>query len=144
MSNIIRRTPTTEMFPTLPELFGRWLTTEPVFRSFGNGFWPPVDLEEREQDIRVVAEIPGMTAKDINVSVENNVLTISGEKREKIEKKNGSEYTECRYGSFTRAVSLPRNVDVKKIAATYKDGVLELILPKTAEAMPQKIQIQTK
>lgn len=144
MSNLIRRIPATETLPTLPELFGRLMGMEPVFRGWGSHFWPPVDLEERDDDIRVVSEIPGMDAKDINITVENNILTISGEKKESLEKKNGGEYTECRYGSFARSVSLPRVVDVKKIAATYKDGVLEVLLPKTAEAKAQKIQITAK
>lgn len=144
MSNLIRRIPTTETFPMLPDLLGRWLSVEPTFRGWGPGVWPPVDMEERDKDIRVVAEIPGMAAKDINVSVEENVLTISGEKSERIEKKNGGEYIECRYGSFARSVSLPRLVDVKKIAASYKDGVLEIVLPKTSESLPQKIQITAK
>ncbi len=71
MSNLIRRIPATETLPTLPELFGRLMGMEPVFRGWGSHFWPPVDLEERDDDIRVVSEIPGMDAKDINITVEN-------------------------------------------------------------------------
>lgn len=141
MANLIRRIPSTE---TLPDFFGQLMNLEPAWRGWTASYWPPVDLEERDDDIRVLAEIPGMDAKKINVTVENNVLTISGEKEERIEKKNGGEYTECRYGNFARSVSLPRLVDVKKIAASYKDGVLEVLLPKMPEARAQKIQIAVK
>lgn len=85
-----------------------------------------------------------MDAECINITVENNVLTICGEKQERTEKKNGGEHTERRYGSFARSVSLPKVVDVKKIAATYRDGTLEVLLPNVPEAKPQKIQITAK
>lgn len=63
MSNLMRRTPSIETSPTLPEFFGRLMGFEPAFRAWGPGFWPPMDLEERDNDIRVLAEIPGMDSK---------------------------------------------------------------------------------
>jgi HSP20 family protein len=132
-------------FPSLSDLVGRWFATEPVLQGWAGTFQPTVDIAETDKEYKVTAECPGMTKDDIKVSLEGNVLTLSGEKEHKEEKKEKESYhSERRYGKFVRTFTLPAKVDCKKIAGTYKDGVLEIVLPKVAEAQPQRIQISAK
>lgn len=114
-----------------------------------DGFvWAPVcNVWEEDNALHVEAELPGLTKDEIHVSVENGVLTISGEKRE--ERREGEPESayhlyERRYGRFERALTLPTNVDPDKIRARYESGVLEVTLPKTEEAKPRQIQIEGK
>ena len=103
---------------------------------------PAVDVRETEEDYVVEMDLPGRTEKDLNVEVKDNVLTISSLKEEAKEaKENGYILRERRESSFTRSFRLPRGVDAGKIQATFKNGVLELHVPKAPEAKPQKIQI---
>jgi HSP20 family protein len=94
---------------------------------------PRVDLSEDDKAFHLVAEIPGMTKDDIQVTLSGNLLSISGEKKvEKEEKGKTFHRQERSYGSFRRSMSLPEEVDTDKVAATYKDGVLSVDLPKLA------------
>jgi len=103
---------------------------------------PAVDVRETEEDFVVEMDLPGRTEKDLNVEVKDNVLTISSLKEEaKDVKENGYILRERREASFTRSFRLPRGVDAGKIQAAFKNGVLELHVPKAPEAKPQKIQI---
>jgi HSP20 family protein len=103
---------------------------------------PAVDIFENEHDIVIKAELPGMEAKDIEVRMEKNVLTIKGERRfEKEAKEENYHRIEREYGSFSRMFSLATAVDEDKIAAEYKDGVLKIVLPKREEAKPKPIKI---
>jgi HSP20 family protein len=89
------------------------------------------------------AEIPGVSKDDIDVKVENGTLLLRGEKKQVSEKENDTVHrVERFYGSFTRSFTLPSNLDAGKIEARYKDGVLELVIPKVEEAKPRKIAIQ--
>jgi HSP20 family protein len=89
------------------------------------------------------AELPGMKKEDLDVRVENNVLTLRGKKERKEEaKEEGYFRAERAYGSFSRSFSLPSTVEVSKIAAEYKDGVLTLRLPKAEEAKPRQIEVK--
>jgi HSP20 family protein len=104
-----------------------WLAPREAFA----GFWPQVDVTETDKEVKVCAEIPGVDAKDIDVSVENGMLTIKGEKKyEQEEKEKGQYRMERSYGSFERAISLPTEVDESKAKAEFKRGVLRLTLPK--------------
>ena len=107
------------------------------------GEWSPaVDVSETAAEIVVRAELPGMTQEDIELSLQDNVLTLKGEK--KPEKKAPPEdyhRSERCYGSFTRAFTLPVNVDQNKVQATFKDGILNIALPKIEEIKPKKIAI---
>src|SRR5262245_54860916 len=96
------------------------------------GAWSPaVDIFEKDEKLVMKAELRGMNEKDIEVNVENGVLTLRGERKRENEVKNDSYHrVERSYGSFTRTFSLPTTVDVQKIQASYKDGVLEVVLPK--------------
>jgi HSP20 family protein len=110
--------------------------------SFG-GWHPPVDIYEDKDGVVLKAELPGMKKEDIDVRVENNVLTMNGQrKREQEVKEDGYFRCERSYGSFSRSFSLPTTVDVKKINASYKDGVLTVSLPKLEEAKPKQIDVK--
>ncbi len=106
---------------------------------------PPVDIYEDENNIVVKADLPGMDQKDIEVKVENNSLVIKGEKKfEDEEKKNNYHRIERFYGTFQRVFTLPDTVDVEKIKATYKNGVLEITIPKKPETKPKQIKVEVK
>ncbi|ABF43765.1 heat shock protein Hsp20 [Candidatus Koribacter versatilis Ellin345] len=105
-------------------------------------FVPPVDVYEDEQGLRLKLEVPGIDEKDLDVSIENNTLTVRGERKfEKEEKEENFRRVERRYGSFVRSFTLPTTVDAEKVTAAYKNGVLELALGKKAEAKPKQIKV---
>lgn len=106
------------------------------------GFTPPVDIYEDEHNISIRVEVPGMDQKDIDVQVENNTLTIRGERTlEKDQKEENFHRIERRYGSFMRSFTLPNTVDTEKVSASYDNGVLDIKLPKRAEAKPKQIKV---
>lgn len=105
---------------------------------------PPVSVSETKDDLVLTAEMPGMTRDDISIALENNVLSISGEKnevREEGEEDRRYHVFERRFGSFNRSFTLPRTVDPNSIVATFDKGVLTVTLPKVAEAKGRKIEI---
>jgi HSP20 family protein len=103
---------------------------------------PAVDIYETEGEIVVQAELPGMDRKDISLNLENNVLTIRGDRQFKKETKEDNYHRiERSYGGFSRSFSIPTSVDEDKIRADYKDGVLRIALPKKEQAKPKQIQI---
>jgi HSP20 family protein len=106
---------------------------------------PPIDLSEDEKAYKITAELPGLDAKDVDVSVSGNTLVLKGEKRQETEEKNKNYYfSERSYGSFQRAFELPASVDRDKVAADFAKGVLTVTLPKTAEAQKQAKKIEIK
>lgn len=110
----------------------------------GGNLTPRVDVHEDEKAFYVKAEIPGMEEKDLNVSIHNNVLTISGEKKdERImdDKDRNYYYCERSFGSFSRSIELPESIKRDSVKASYKNGVLEIELPKDEAAQPRKIEI---
>jgi HSP20 family protein len=117
--------------------------------AYGNGngdmgWMPPMDVEEKDDLIRLSFELPGVKPEDVNVTVENGVLTVSGEKkyeRESADESKGSRMVERRYGRFERALPLPQSVDADRGQAHYHHGVLTLELPKSAESRRRKIEI---
>ena len=105
-------------------------------------FAPPVDVYEDEHNITLKVEVPGIDEKDIDVRVENNILTVHGERKfEKEEKEENFRRVERQYGSFTRTFTLPNTVDSEKISANYDKGILKIALPKKAEAKPKQIKV---
>lgn len=122
---------------------------EPFFGRFeflddtrNGGTWaPPVDVAEDDEKIHVKVEVPGMDEKDLKVNYEDGLLTISGERQ--FERKDERNYhrIERQYGSFVRSFSLPRTVDASQIVASYRNGVLEIEVPKKEEAKPKQIAI---
>jgi HSP20 family protein len=117
-----------------------WL--EPRREMGGAGFWPQVDVTETDKEIKVCAEIPGAESKDIDVSVEEGMLTIKGEKKyEREENEKGQYRMERNYGAFERTIALPAEVDEAKAKAEFKKGVLRLTLPKRPGAPSRRKKI---
>lgn len=112
--------------------------------STGAEDWvPSVDISETDDGFIVTADVPGMNADDIKISVANNVLTLRGEKKNVREDKGENFHkVERAFGSFERTFSLPSGVEAESIRAKYKDGVLEVRLPKSKEAKPQEIKVE--
>ena len=138
-----------EPFGDMDALYGRMnrmFGDTPLFRTTGthNGGWvPAVDIREDEHEIEVKAEMPDMDEKDIDVKIDNNVLTLSGERKlEHEEEEDNYRILESRYGSFSRSFTLPTTVDTEKIKAGYEKGVLRVTLPKKEETKPKKIEIK--
>ena len=105
-------------------------------------FAPPVDIYEDEHTITLKLEVPGIDEKDIDVRIENNTLTVHGERKiEKEEKEENFRRVERQYGSFTRSFTLPSSVDTGQVSAHYDKGVLKIRLAKKAEAKPKQIKI---
>src|SRR6202522_3286143 len=105
-------------------------------------FAPPVDVYEDEHNITLKIEVPGIDEKDIDVRIENNTLTVHGERKfEKEEKEENYRRVERQYGSFTRSFTLPTTVDAEKVSANYDKGILKISLAKKAEAKPKQIKI---
>jgi HSP20 family protein len=110
---------------------------------FSGAMVPALDLSESNSSIEVRMDIPGMTAKDIDIQVSGNVLTVSGTREEeKLEKAKTFHRIERRYGDFSRSITLPCAVDEDKVAAEYRDGVLSIKLPKSEVAKAHKINVK--
>jgi HSP20 family protein len=107
-----------------------------------SSFAPAVDVYEDEHQIALKIEVPGIDEKDIDIRVENNTLTVHGERKiDKEEKEENYRRVERQYGSFTRSFTLPQTVDTENVSANYDKGVLTVTLPKKAEAKPKQIKV---
>jgi HSP20 family protein len=103
---------------------------------------PPGDVYEEEHNVTLKIEVPGIDEKDIDVRIENNTLTVHGERKfEKEEKEENYRRVEREYGSFTRSFTLPNTVDPENVQANYEKGVLKIKLAKKAEAKPKQIKV---
>ena len=107
------------------------------------GSWvPPVDIFEKSDNLVIRAELPGLEKDDIEIRIENGVLTLHGQRKQESEVEEANAYRlERVYGTFTRSFSLPTTVDASRVAATYRDGVLEVSVPKVEAAKPKKVEI---
>jgi HSP20 family protein len=111
--------------------------------QFLSGATPAVDVYEDKENFFVKAELPGMKKEDIDVSLHDGTLSISGERKSEEKVEDGGMYRSERFfGRFQRSVALPATVDVAQIKAQYKDGVLTVTLPKAEEAKPKQIDVQ--
>ena len=110
------------------------------------GTWAPVvDIFEKGDDLVICAEVPGLEQDDVDINIENNILVLRGERKRKTEFEERDAYRlERTFGVFTRSFSLPKTVDSDRISASYKNGVLELTLPKVEQAKPRKIEIRAE
>jgi HSP20 family protein len=110
------------------------------------GEWlPSLDVAETKNEIVVKAEVPGLEPKDIDISVSDGLLTIKGEKKqEREEKEENYHLVERSYGTFTRSIRLPNEVQSDKINASYKNGVLKVVLPKSEEAKKKEVKIKVQ
>ena len=112
--------------------------------SFFEGWTPAVDIYEDKDKYTIKAELPGMNKEDIEVSLDGDTLTISGERKQEEEKKEKEGYRSERFfGRFQRSVTLPAAVQADKLEATYKDGVLTVTAPKSEEAKPKQIPVKS-
>jgi HSP20 family protein len=128
-----------EMNRLFDDFFGR-----PVLKTgWTEGVWSPiVDISEDKENMIIKSEMPGMSKDDVKISIQDNVLTLKGEKKqEKEEKDKNYHRIERNYGSFCRSFQLPTSVKSDKVKASYKDGVLSVTLPKTEEVKPKEIPI---
>jgi len=149
MGNLIRRDPLREFF-SMSRAFDRWLD-----RSLGEidaeweesiGFSLPLDVIENENEFVVKADVAGFDPEKVDITYNNNTLTIKGEVKEEKEQKEEGRYhmRERRYGSFCRSIAMPGTIDQGKIEAETENGILTLRLPKKEEAQPKRIEIRTK
>jgi HSP20 family protein len=137
--NLIRYSPNSV---DLLDNVSRWFddfVTEPFF---GTNNVPAVDVRETDSEFLMEVELPGLTEKDVEVKLDNNLLTISSQKDEKKEEKNGYVLRERRASRFSRSFVLPEAVDREKIAAEFKNGVLHLSFPKVPAAQPKTIEVK--
>ena len=108
-------------------------------------FSPALDVSEDENAYRLNAELPGVDPKDVHVTVESGVLTLRGEKKEESEKKEKNYHRlERRYGSFSRSLRFPVEVDAEKVEARYNNGVLEITVPKAESVKPKRIEVKVQ
>lgn len=106
---------------------------------------PAIEVYEEKDDVVVKAELPGMKRENLELNISDNLLTIRGEKKKEEEvKEKGYYYSERSYGSFTRTVEIPKGIQADKIRASFKDGVLEVRLPKTEEAKRKEVKIRVE
>lgn len=130
--------PLIDSFDEMDKFFDNWPT-------ISNSFTPAIDIYEEKDDVIVETPLAGIDPEKVDVSIENNVLTIKGESEKKSEVDDKNYYRkEVRWGSFYRSVALPTKVNGDKAEATYNQGVLTIRIPKAEEVKPKTIKINTK
>jgi HSP20 family protein len=128
---------------SLRDLFDSAFTLAAQSPSWSGTWAPPLDVSEDENQVTVELELAGMNKEDFDISLENDVLTISGERKQSSDKEEGESFRSERFfGQFRRSVTLPSAVDPNGVSATYQDGVLRVSLPKAEEAKPRKIEVK--
>ncbi|MFH1943643.1 MAG: Hsp20/alpha crystallin family protein [bacterium] len=143
---LVRCTPFRDLVNIQDEMnriFNAFFTRSPEKAEEGSLLWTPlVDIVETDEEITVMAEIPGMRKEDVKISIQDNILTLKGEKKqEKESNKKNSHRMERSYGVFEKSFSLPSSIQTDKVKASYKDGILTIHLPKAQEAKPKEIDI---
>lgn len=152
---LVRWNPARELAMWPSDLFGIQREMNRMFDGFFRGTrdeesalmaWAPVvDIAEHDDEYVVKVELPGVNKEDVKITLESNILTIGGEKKqEKETKKENYHRVERSYGSFQRSFTLPTMVKSDKIDAIYKDGILSVSLPKADEAKPKQIEVKVK
>ncbi len=154
---IVRWSPARELMPALSEemfdmrrqinrMFDNLFRGELPEPSELDGIWnPSVDIAERENEYLVKVELPGVNKDDVRITLEENLLTIRGEKKQEKESKDANYHRmERSYGSFQRSFTLPTSVKADKIDASYRDGILTVTLPKADEAKRKQIEVKVK
>lgn len=127
----------------LDDAFSGWPFQQENGGTITSAWVPACDITEDADGVKIVAEVPGVRAEDVKLSLENNILTIRGEKRQEQDGKSGQVHRyERSYGSFERSFALPNSVDAEKIQASYQDGLLNVVLPRAEKAKPREIQVK--
>lgn len=152
MSLIRYQAPEINLWPSLD----RWSNLRDELNSlFESPFWagfgrmgqlftewsPALDLYQNKDNVVAVVELPGMRKEEIEISLHDRTLTISGERRKESSNGEGAERSERYVGKFRRSIALPTRVDANKVSATYRDGILTVVLPKAEEAKPKQIRV---
>ncbi|MCG3147653.1 MAG: Spore protein SP21 [Verrucomicrobiae bacterium] len=136
---LIRWRPTTDLwdpFAGLDEM------RKEVNRAFETAFAPALDVVEAKDDFLVKVDLPGLNKEDVSVTIQDNFLTIKGERKHEAEKKETNFYHRERvHGVFSRTIELPTRVEASKVSANFRDGVLHVTLPKSEEAKPKEIKV---
>ncbi|MFB0506415.1 MAG: Hsp20/alpha crystallin family protein [Thermodesulfobacteriota bacterium] len=129
----------------MDRLWENFFGERPLTRMWEREWAPSLDVSETRDNFVVKAEVPGIDAKDIDISLTGDVLTIKGEKRqEKEEKEEDYHLVERSYGSFSRSVRLPAEVESNKIKASYKNGILNITLPKSEKVKAKEVKIKVE
>jgi HSP20 family protein len=145
---LIRWRPESEIVPRISDLsremnrlFDSFLRGDVTEEGLANSYWTPaVDILEKDDAYTLEAELPGLKKDDVKISVQDNILTLRGERKdERKESKKGYLRMETNYGSFTRSFTLPTTINASKIEAEFKDGI-----PKAEEAKPKMIEVKVK
>ncbi len=145
MKRIPRRSSLSDLQSELNQLFDlNWFNNGNLTSSLREADWvPPINVKERQNDYLIFAELPGIDKKNVEISIENNMLTIQGKREEHKEEKDEKFLrVESTSGSFMRRISLPDSVDTEKASADFKNGMLEIILPKSKANGAKSIKIR--
>ena len=137
---------TGSLHPSMDDFIERFFYGWPSFERGTETTWTPrADIHETDKEILINVELPGINKKDVKVEAKNNVLTISGERKEekKIDEKNYYRI-ERHYGKFERSIGLPETVNPEKVSASFNNGVLTVTLPKTEKAKAKEIPVEVK
>ncbi|KKQ61600.1 MAG: Heat shock protein, class I [Parcubacteria group bacterium GW2011_GWE2_38_18] len=145
MSALIKWTPFLEPFEEMDKMFQEFLPPVPSSRMMQGGFMPAVDMYEDKDNIIIETQLAGIDPEKVDISIENDILTIKGESEKKSEVEDKNYYRkEIRRGSFYRSIPLPTHVIGDKASAVAEAGVLKVSIPKAIETKPKTIKIQTK
>jgi len=148
LGTITRFDPVSEvqrMNDVFDRLFGTPLLASHRFVAGPRDLTIPLDVVEKEDKLIIRAAVPGVSPDDLNVSIENGVLTISGESRHEEENEQDKVYfRECSYGSFTRSIRLPQNLEVDKVDAEFDNGFVNIALPKMPEEKPKALKVPVR
>ena len=128
-------------FRLFEEFFNDWALRS--VQPSGREWIPPVDILEKDGNLLLRMEVPGMSEKDIDLKLEGNLLTVHGEKTQEQGEKTSFHQCESRYGAFSRSFSLPDSADREQIQASYKNGILTITVPQRAEVKPRSIKVNS-
>ena len=125
------------------EALGNWTVWPSENGTITSAWVPPVDITEDKENLRVVVELPGVSPKDVKISLENNVLSIRGEKKQESEQNTERMHRyERAYGTFVRSFTLPDDANAGQVKAEFKEGVLTVHVPKSEHAKPKHIEVK--
>jgi HSP20 family protein len=144
--SLVKWSPAKSIFSLKDEMdrvFNDFLGNESLLVDNMVNLTPLVNIEETDNDYIITAELPGIEKKDIKITFQNNMLNISGEKKEEKEMDNRNFHrVERRYGKFSRSIAIPSSIELDKIDASYKNGILTVKVPKSEEAKPKEIEVK--
>ena len=127
----------------LDEAFNSWPSAQDESGAITSSWYPACDVLEDKESVKIVVELPGLTPEDVKLSLENNVLSIRGEKKQQAEERTERVHRyERSYGSFERSFALPTSVDSDEVSASFQNGILTVTVPKAERARPREIPVR--